>query len=229
MNEGNEHVQQITNHACTGGYPQDSSWKCNKWGDPEVKLTPPEFGKGAGKTIDGQRKFTFSQRFDVDGDDMKITTTITQGDRVLKKTMNSNAQMTNMLHVMQKGMAFVTGYWTAPDMNWMDGESCGSGTEHCSEEPAYISNWRITTNGDSPSPSPSPSPNPSPGGEMTCGWCDSGSCDGGCHEESGWCAQSQEHCNKCGHKSRWCPKSRMTASPSSEGSEAHGDEMQEIS
>mmetsp|Transcript_74894 Transcript_74894/g.189320 ORF Transcript_74894/g.189320 Transcript_74894/m.189320 type:complete len:127 (+) Transcript_74894:2-382(+) len=105
-------------------------------------------------------------------------------------------------------------------MNWMDGESCGSGTEHCSSEPAYISNWRITSNGEpvpSPSPDPSPSPNPAPAPSptpsndaMTCGWCDSGSCSG-CHEEIGWCSESQDNCKKCGAKSMWCPKSKVTA------------------
>jgi len=122
--------------------------------------------------------------------------------------------MSDMLKTMQEGMAFVTGYWTAPDMNWMDGESCGSGTEHCSDQPAYISNWRITTNegpAPGPSPNPAPSPSPSPGPEqMTCGWCESGSCKG-CHEEPGWCAQSESNCKQCGAKSKWCPKSAITS------------------
>jgi len=60
---------------------------------------------------------------------------------------------------LEKGMAFVTGYWYASDMNWLDSDECGSGPEHCNQNPAYISNWRITTNSGSPySPSPAPAP-----------------------------------------------------------------------
>merc|ERR1719277_2329889 len=92
MNEGNENVQQITNHACTGkgSYSQDSSWECNKWGDPEVKLTPSEFGRGSGNTINGENKFTFSQKFEKNGNQLNIITTMTQGNKVVKKTMSNN-------------------------------------------------------------------------------------------------------------------------------------------
>merc|ERR1711992_522435 len=75
--------------------------------------------------------------------------------------MNPNHQMSNMLGELQKGMALVTGYWFAQDMNWMDGEVCGSGAEHCNMNPAYISNWRITSN-DGPQPPSPPAPGPSP-------------------------------------------------------------------
>jgi hypothetical protein len=35
-------------------------------------------------------------------------------------------------------MAFVTGYWHSPGMNWLDGEVCGTEPEHCNMNPAYI-------------------------------------------------------------------------------------------
>merc|ERR1719464_1122387 len=54
MNEGNKEVAQVTNHACTGKgtYSQDATWECNKWGDPEKKTRPKQFGPGPGHKID---------------------------------------------------------------------------------------------------------------------------------------------------------------------------------
>ena len=34
--------------------------------------------------------------------------------------MNPNHQLKNVLGVLQKGMALVTGYWFAQDLSWMD-------------------------------------------------------------------------------------------------------------
>merc|ERR1711997_516946 len=84
-----------------------------------------------------------------------------EGREVVKTMGPGNDQLNAMWQVLDRGMAFVTGYWFAQDMNWMDGELCGSGAEHCNMNPAYISNWRLTS-GDGPVPSPSPSPSPSP-------------------------------------------------------------------
>merc|ERR1719150_1650630 len=157
MNEGNMDVQQITNHACTGDYHCHPSWQCNKWGDPEVKTHSGDFGPGAGHTIDSRKPFTFSQRFDVNGDDFTFTTTMSQeGRQVVQRMGPGSGQLNAMLTEIRKGMAFVTGYWFAQDMNWMDGELCGNGPEHCNMNPAYISNWRLTSNGGPPSPGPAP-------------------------------------------------------------------------
>merc|ERR1712161_92517 len=98
-----------------------------KWGGPEKKTAEHEFSPGAGHTIDSNQKFSYCQRFDVNGEDFTFTTIISQGSNQIVKTMNPNDQMNNMLTEIQKGMAFVTGYWFAEDMNWMDGDECGSG------------------------------------------------------------------------------------------------------
>mmetsp|Transcript_53225 Transcript_53225/g.137640 ORF Transcript_53225/g.137640 Transcript_53225/m.137640 type:complete len:123 (+) Transcript_53225:2-370(+) len=117
---------------------------------------------------------------------------------------------------LENGMAFVTGYWYASDMNWLDGDECGSGPEHCNQNPAYISNWRITTNSASPSPSPSPSPHPSPSpapaphpspspapAPLAGGKCCYQHCND-CHEEGSWCGASADNCRgHCGG-GVWC-------------------------
>merc|ERR1719464_1790320 len=97
-----------------------------------------------------------------------------------------------MLGELQKGMALVTGYWFAQDMNWMDGEVCGSGAEHCNMNPAYISNWKITSN-DGPAP---PSPGPAPPASGGC--CKFGEDCGDCGDDNtGWCHQSAANCEIC--------------------------------
>merc|ERR1712012_350646 len=193
MNEGNAAVQQITNHACTHDYGGHPDWACNKWGDPEEKTHGNEFGPGAQYTINSQKPFTFAQKFDVNGDDFTFTTTMSQ-----------------------EGKTVVTGYWFAQDMNWMDGELCGNGAEHCNMNPAYISNWRLTS-GDAPVPSPSPSPSPepapgpapqppapSPPSPSPPGKCCWGSMCSNCKEDSSdWCNQGVDNCWQC--KGEWCP------------------------
>jgi len=196
MNEGNMDVQQVTNHACTNNYGGHPDWKCHKWGEPEVKTHPSDFSKGPGHTIDSTKPYTFSQRFDVAGDDFTFTTIISQEGRQLVMPMGpGNAQLNNMLGELRKGMGFVTGYWFAEDMNWMDGEACGTGVEHCSMNPAYISNWRITTNeGDAPVPPPVPTP--------ALGKCCWGACST-CSDPDDWCNQNDENCHAC--TGEWCP------------------------
>jgi len=196
MNEGNKAVQQVTNHACTHDYGSHPDWACNKWGDPEVKTHSSDFNAGAGATIDSNKPFTFSQRFDVNGGDFTFTTTLSQEGRQVVMRMNPNHQMNNMLGELQKGMALVTGYWFAQDMNWMDGEVCGSGAEHCNMNPAYISNWKITSN-DGPAPAPSP-PAPTPAGGKCC-W---GGCNNCNDDPSNWCNQNQQSCQGC--NGQWC-------------------------
>merc|ERR1719323_2861113 len=90
-----------------------------------------------------------------------------------------NEQLNVMAKNISKGMVFVTGYWFDPSMNWLDGEECGSGQEHWNKNSAYLSNWRITTNGNpvptppvAPTPPrpPSPAPVPPPPGPGFCCW-----------------------------------------------------------
>merc|ERR1719413_81840 len=123
--------------------------------------------------------FTFSQRFEVNGDDFTFTTTMSQdGRQVVQRMGPGSSQLNAMLKEIQKGMVFVTGYWFAQDMNWMDGELCGSGKEHCNMNPAYISNWRLTSNnGPVPAPPspPAPAPAPTPAGGKCC-WGECSSC-----------------------------------------------------
>lgn len=205
MNEGNKEVQQMTNHACTRDYAGHPDWACHKWGDPETKTSESEFSPGAGSTIDSNQKFSYCQRFDVNGEDFTFTTTISQGSNQIVKTMHPNDQLNNMLTELQKGMAFVTGYWFAADMNWMDGDECGNGKEHCNMNPAYISNWRLTTNdGPAPAPTPpsppNPAPAPSPSGGNKCCW--GSGCDG-CSNVGDWC-HSQDNCAGCNGQWRQC-------------------------
>jgi len=198
MNEGNKDVQQITNHACTRNYASHPDWQCNKWGDPEVKTHPSEFAPGSGHTIDSNKPFTFSQRFDVSGKDFTFTTTMSQEGRTLVKRMGpGNSELNAMLEELNKGLAFVTGYWYDANMNWMDGELCGQGAEHCNMNPAYISNWRITTN-EGPAPGPPP-PNPTPSGGGKCCW---GEGCTNCNDAGNWCGRSVENCHAC--TGGWC-------------------------
>jgi len=215
MNEGNDNVQQITNHACTGqgSYPGHPDWQCHKWGDPEDKSGQSQFSVGRGHTIDSDKPFTFSQKFDASSGSLIITTTMSQEERSVTMSMGPSAQLDSMWKdgSLEKGMAFVTGYWFAPDMNWLDGEECGSNSEHCNQNPAYISNWRITTNGmpiptpapaPAPGPGPDPSPTPAPEKEGKCCW---EHCEEGCHMD-GWCSESKAHCDVCGGKGVWCSR-----------------------
>jgi len=196
MNEGNDNVQQVTNHACTHDYNGHPDWQCHKWGSPEVKTSMFQFAPGANHQIDGSKTFTFSQEFRMLGDQLQIITTISQGDHKVVKTMGPSDQLQVMLKAgsLEKGMVFVTGYWTATDMNWLDGEECGSGSESCSGAPAYISNWRLTTNG-SPVPGLAPAASPE---EHKCCW---GGCNGRCTSE-GSCVESQTRCGTC--NGEWC-------------------------
>merc|ERR1740129_660154 len=71
---------------------KDGDWYCNKWGDPEVKTHGSDFNAGAGATIDSNKPFTFSQRFDVNGGDFTFTTTLSQEGRQVVMRMNPNHQ-----------------------------------------------------------------------------------------------------------------------------------------
>jgi hypothetical protein len=213
MNEGNNKVQQITNHACTHNYGGHPDWACHKWGEPELKTHKPDFGPGAGHTIDSTKPFTFSQRFDVNGEDFTFTTTMDQEGRQVSLTMGpGNEQLNAMLRELEKTMAFVTGYWFAQDMNWMDGEQCGQGAEHCNLNPAWISNWRLTSNGSPvpsppppPSPSPAPTPSPAPVPTPTQGKCCWGQGCTACQEDlNNWCNQGGKVRCESGCGGHWC-------------------------
>mmetsp|Transcript_76569 Transcript_76569/g.167294 ORF Transcript_76569/g.167294 Transcript_76569/m.167294 type:complete len:417 (+) Transcript_76569:80-1330(+) len=201
MNEGNSKVQQITNHACTHNYGGigHSDWQCHKWGDPEVKTSTNMFGNNAGATIDSSKPFTFSQRYELEGGRLKVTTIMEQGERRVVLPMGPSDELDAMYKTgsLEKGMVLVTGYWTAGDMNWLDGQACGSAREMCSSAPAYISNWRITTNS---GPAPGPSPGPSPSGSGKCCWKQ---CGTNCPETGDWCGQSAANCGQCGGGT-WC-------------------------
>jgi len=205
MNEMNAAVVQVTNHACAGPYNGHPDWKCHKWGDPETKTKPYEFGVGSGHAIDTKKKFTFSQEFKVESAGLIVTTTLSQGSTQKTYRMGPNSQLDAMMRTgsLERGMAFVTGYWTAPDMNWMDGDTCGQGAEHCNENPVYLGNWRITTNSPAPPAPPSPTPTPgppAPSGQGKCYWQDCGG-----HVMDGWCSETADHCAGCGG-GVWCPK-----------------------
>jgi len=209
MYEGNAEVSQITNHACNAPYSQDPSWKCNKWGDPEFKTTPAQFGPGPQHTVINTNDwYTYSQKFeDIDGY-LMVTTTLSQAGRSWSTLMDgrANPEVQAMKSFLEAGLVLVTGYWTAPDMNWLDGDSCGSGPETCNNNPAQIANWRIETNGPSPpgpspGPTPGPSPGPTPSGDFKCCW---GSTCGTCTGESDFCDTNEASCNQC--SGLWCPK-----------------------
>jgi len=208
LNEGNNKVQQITNHACTHNYDGHPGWACHKWGEPEVKTQRSDFGPGGDHTIDSTKPFTFSQRFDVDinGRDLILTTRMIQEGREVSLTMGpGNEQLNAMLRVLDKRMAFVTGYWFAGDMNWMDGEQCGGGEEHCNMNPARISNWRLYTNGPVPAPpppmpTPAPTPPPAPVGSKCC-WTGCTSCQ---DDPTNWCNQGGEHRCTGPCEGNWC-------------------------
>merc|ERR1719220_168370 len=123
-----------------------------------------------------------------------------------------NAQLNAMLKDLEKGLAFVTGYWFDPHMNWLDGDECGGQyvTENCNKNPAYISNWRITSN-DRPVPTPAPTPKPPtpptpppPPTPVKVGHCCWGGCNAGCQNDpSNYCNQAQSNCEgSCG--GQWC-------------------------
>merc|ERR1712151_1099619 len=118
-----------------------------------------------------------------------------QGSTTKTYRMGPNGQLDAMMKTgsLLNGMAFVTGYWMAEDMNWMDGDSCGGGKEKCNENPIYLGNWRITTNSPSPPAPPSPPPTPpAPPGQGHCYWHECGN-----HIMDGWCDESPEHCAGC--------------------------------
>lgn len=186
MNEGNMFAQQITNHACTKDYSDHPDWYCNKWGSPVDRTTTDEFGPG--KKIDSRKPFTFHQEFRVDSGDLVIVTRIVQGDEEVTKTMGPSEQMNSMWYSLEKGLAFVTGYWSSRHMNWLDGDACGeSSVEHCSKTPAYIRNWRITTG----------IPD-----YANLGQCRRNTCAGDVMD--GWCSRNKKHCAMCGPLARWC-------------------------
>jgi hypothetical protein len=205
MNEGNMIAQQVTNHACTGDYTGHPDWVCSKWGNPWDKTHPDSFGIG-GAGIDSRKSFTWSQMFEKVGKDLSVVTTMSQGNYThVLRLGPGNRQMNVMMRELEMGMAFVTGYWSAPDMNWLDGEVCGHGPEDCNMRPAYISNWRITSNGSpvpTPAPVPIPSPPPQPAGHYCC-W--SQGCSS-CQEDADhWCNKNQASCDGCA--GMWCPRS----------------------
>mmetsp|Transcript_86081 Transcript_86081/g.180020 ORF Transcript_86081/g.180020 Transcript_86081/m.180020 type:complete len:417 (+) Transcript_86081:76-1326(+) len=201
MNEGNSKVQQITNHACTHNYGGigHSDWQCHKWGDPEVKTSTGMFGDNSGSTIDSSKPFNFAQRYELEGGRLKVTTIMEQGAKRVVLPMGPSDELDAMYKTgsLEKGMVLVTGYWTAGDMNWLDGQACGSAREMCSKSPAYISNWKITTNS---GPAPGPSPGPSPSGSGKCCWKQ---CGANCPETGDWCGQSESNCGQCGGGT-WC-------------------------
>jgi len=214
MNEGNKEVQQVTNHACTGvgSYPGHPDWACNKWGDPELKTHQSDFSPGPAHTINSNQPFTWSQTFEMEGDQFVFTTVMTQGSKQTTLKMGpGNEQLNVMAGNISKGMVFVTGYWFDPAMNWLDGEECGSGQEHCNRNPAYLSNFRITTNGNvvptpptpPPAPTPpSPAPTPPPPGPGFCCW--GGQCGVGCDmNPQAYCNRDQGACEgDC--SGQWC-------------------------
>lgn len=210
MNEGNMNVQQVTNHACTEDYEGHPDWICSKWGNPWAKTHTSDFSIGPGHKIDSTKPFTYAQKFEMDGDVFTFTTTMSQeGKEVVLRLGPGNDQMNAMAKVLERGMAFVTGYWFAEDMNWLDNEQCGAGPEHCNNHPAYISNWRITSNGNpvpSPPPAPpappSPEPAPVPVEGMCCWAPDCTSC---ATEPTNWCNKDSETCAGC--SGTWCPRS----------------------
>merc|ERR1711897_67995 len=125
---------------------------------------------------------------------------MSQEGREVSLTMGpGNEQLNAMLRVLEKRMAFVTGYWFAQDMNWMDGEQCGNGVEHCNMNPAYISNWRLTTN-DGPAPAPPPPGPPGPPSAGRCCW--GGGCSGCSDDANNWCNTDAQSCGTC--NGEWC-------------------------
>lgn len=197
INEGNMHVQQTTNHACTHDY-QYPDWVCSKGGNPWDKTHPGQFGTGSGQTIDSRKPFTYSTRFEKTNGQLSSVVTISQeGNEVVLRLGPNDRQMNEMMKEMEQGMVFVTGYWFSENMNWMDGEECGYSAEHCNGHPAYISNWRITTNSAPVPAPPAPAPPPSSG---RCCW---GGCSS-CAAPDNFCSQGgRGRCEgSCG--GQWC-------------------------
>jgi len=202
MNEGNMNAQQVTNHYCM------NQWACDGPGGPWTKTHSQNYGPGPQYTINSQRPFAYSQKFDVDGGRLTVTTTMSQDGREVVLPLHSDGKLESMKQELEKGLAFVTGYWHNPHMNWLDGEQCGGGEEHCNRHPAYISNWRITSNANpvpAPAPLPTPpNPLPTPVPEPpTAGKCCWGAGCTQCNEDpSNWCNQA-DHCStSCG--GTWC-------------------------
>lgn len=155
--EGNKNALRTANHACTASYSQHPNWKCNKNGDPLRKTTAGEFGIGVDHSIDSSRPFHYAQSFDLQGDDLTVTTVVTQDDRRVEFTMGpGSSELNAMVSELRGGMALVTGYWYQEDMEGLDSEACGNGAQECNMRPAYVSNWTITTNGATPAPTPAP-------------------------------------------------------------------------
>lgn len=193
INEGNMNVQQATNHACTNDY--GNGWVCSKGGNPYDKTHAHQFGRGENSRINSRKPFTYATKFEKVGNDFRMEVTISQDGKSEVLSLNQGRQMNAMMEELEKGMVFVTGYWAAPDMNWMDGEECGGGAEHCNMHPAYVSNWRLTTN-----PPPVPTPAPPPGTGKCC-W---GGCSNCAEDPSNWCNKGGEvHCTvSC--SGQWC-------------------------
>lgn len=101
-----------------------------------------------------------------------VETTISQdGKADVIMNMGPSPQLQAMLTSLEQGMVFVTGYWSAPDMNWLDRSACGSGPERCSGGPARISNWRITSNSQRSSRGTCPNK-----GDCFCEWASEDPC-----------------------------------------------------
>lgn len=184
INEGNMNVQQVTNHACTHDY-QYPDWVCSKGGNPWGKTHWTQFGKHGRSKIDSRKRFTYSTRFEKFGGNLKAVVAISQDDNEVVLSLGPDLQMNAMMAEMEKGMVLVAGYWWSPDMNWLDSEQCGGGRESCNQHPAYISNWRITTN-----------PEPAPTGTGCC-WNSCGYCT-----LDPWCNKNSWQCGQCGGS--WC-------------------------
>jgi len=202
INEGNMNVQQITNHACT------PDGMCSKGGNPWDKTHLGQFGKEnpSYHIIDSRKPFTYATKFEDTDAGFQTTVTMTQEGKTTTMQLGpNNGQMDSMREEIAKGMVFVTGYWETSNMNWLDGEDCGSGPETCNDHPAYISNWRITSN---PTPGPTPPPpinptTPKPDKAGYCCW--NANCQDACDHDTGSFCNSggQSMCEQsCG--GHWC-------------------------
>lgn len=206
INAGTPTVQQVSNHACTHNYSSHPDWACHKTGEPKVQTQSSDFGPGSEHTIDSTKPFTFSQRYGVstDGNDLQLTTTMSQDDRSVSMTMGpGNDQLNSMLKRMKKGMSLVTGFWHNGE-DHIDGQ-CGNAQEYCSQNPALVSNWRLYTNGPVPAPpppmpTPVPTPAPAPTGSKCC-WEGCSSCQ---DDMSNWCNLGGEHRCTGPCDGNWC-------------------------
>jgi hypothetical protein len=207
MNEGNMNAQQVTNHYCT------NEWACDGPGGPWAKTGGRDYGPGPSYTIDSQRRFTYAQKFELEGNRLVVTTTMSQDGREVVLPLWSDSKLESMKRELEKGMAFVTGYWHNVHMNWLDGEQCGGGAEHCNKHPAYISNWRLTSNGNPvPSPAPvpptptppAPVPQPTPEPPTTGKCCWGQGCTSCNDDPASWCNQGDNCVAGCG--GTWCSR-----------------------